>query len=1411
MVRIRALNEPDLSTSTSDESANEDGGGQPALSKEAAEEQCFEKYRAALLAIQDTRTAEARKLLEELEDELSDMEMSSDAQISISLLKFSVMKNLGNLCQDKVDHFVEALSIDPSDISLWIKAGDRGARLGLYPFARQCYEQALDINPNNRVAIDRLMELYYVLHLPFELYDMCMRALALNPKHSKAQILIEQAKRFQPSLEEQTPDHFLNDSDALIEPLEKIRRKRRAQIQDELQKFKKTRFSITLDTARTQSLSSFGNYVMRVYERFAKQGITRNSVIDITLNNTISLSQQASQNQGSLNSQSNNQNSSEMQTSCSQDMEIDGEGTSLSDKSNDKSSNNETKSNSNKSRPNPKNSSLSFAALLFPMDSGDKRRSSRNRSNQDDLFSFKMKFDELNELLPEILRIGAIEQTLQQRREEQQQNSETRTSESQEESVSIENNLEPMREDLIIKDIIEAITKDVRATGSTISDVKLCDMFFLYLSKVSSKKQNTLPEIFLKIYKTYRKLCSLPTGVFVEIGQDGISIDELWFTLAANEIAYQPGECPFLLRCLDQLQFYIDETQHKEFMVRLFLVMGMNADHRYLKAALDRLEEDTRVYAANRKIITRAHIKTIIDKTDAQQQQSEEPDDSMDIINKLGPKSENEISDREITQLCAAIRSAEAWQRGLDILNQRNNIDSDIILETVNECLKHGATMDAILASKLCKDAISGQRVVSWTCIYRGWLSRLSPSELAEESNVESIDKFFELGHQTLGKKNICTSDNGEFLMLYVQHLLNDDRECFEERELLGALNCLFGYPNKRPSQVAGHKAQRVPIKWEYAETIYNYLVPEELPTYMSLLRKVGITGELEPVFKEIALAAPDDLNPSKHVKIIENFIDHGEPMSNLGDVVKNDVTKDIYYYLADYYFKNKDFAKAKEFYNYDLVLNTDRFDSWAASALIRANGIDKALSDGVISAEDFVKGPFHDLADSAIRCFEQATKLKPNEAKATLWIEFGNLTYNLISLASRLFTYEDFEAEMEDRDIGDTGDLEARHRYLYKLAKNCFTSANRLCVSEEIWLHYYMLGKIHEKVSVFKALEYYMMADGQLFMEQASYPSKISYHNPPDLAYEAMEVHYRIHSCAMKYLITATARDLSQELMDKLKKYLLAAQRSPFVEYEGITDPHLKMGDRAHRDVALFLSDVIDMASDNANYDELLFMCLHGMKRCLVRCDKNFKALYRLAFYYQRIHAPKMAQEILLAKELPTDSRINDLLMLRPGVPEFLAAPPDLRGIDSLFRDRKIGNLFFNIWRIPVEEVDRPGSFEHWMFKSTWLLIKTCDNMLDTNVLSMIATQLSRQPETSKKYLQDKPRMLLGLCACKSIGRIVDDAISKAGTRELKSAFISKGMTIADRLIKQNVFVDRMRELFERWQREAQSLPRIY
>lgn len=59
---------------------------------------------------------------------------------------------------------------------------------------------------------------------------------------------------------------------------------------------------------------------------------------------------------------------------------------------------------------------------------------------------------------------------------------------------------------------------------------------------------------------------------------------------------------------------------------------------------------------------------------------------------------------------------------------------------------------------------------------------------------------------------------------------------------------------------------------------------------------------------------------------------------------------RSIYYLIADFHFKSRDFSKAIRFYILDLTLRPQRFDSWAGLALSKSAKIEAKLN----SCDDF-------------------------------------------------------------------------------------------------------------------------------------------------------------------------------------------------------------------------------------------------------------------------------------------------------------------------------------------------------------------------------------------------------------------------------------------------------------------------
>ena len=99
---------------------------------------------------------------------------------------------------------------------------------------------------------------------------------------------------------------------------------------------------------------------------------------------------------------------------------------------------------------------------------------------------------------------------------------------------------------------------------------------------------------------------------------------------------------------------------------------------------------------------------------------------------------------------------------------------------------------------------------------------------------------------------------------------------------------------------------------------------------------------------------------------------------------------------------------------------------------------------------------------------------------------------------------------------------LQEKRNDCLSLAESCFQEAIQCEVDgeEEEWLVHYMLGKIAEKrqTDPQEFLEHYKKAAYYLHEDEAKYPKKIAYHNPPDLSLEALEVRFDVIDVVIIY-----------------------------------------------------------------------------------------------------------------------------------------------------------------------------------------------------------------------------------------------------------------------------------------------------
>ncbi|XP_078611980.1 calcineurin-binding protein cabin-1-like isoform X3 [Branchiostoma floridae x Branchiostoma japonicum] len=421
-----------------------------------------------------------------------------------------------------------------------------------------------------------------------------------------------------------------------------------------------------------------------------------------------------------------------------------------------------------------------------------------------------------------------------------------------------------------------------------------------------------------------------------------------------------------------------------------------------------------------------------------------------------------------------------------------------------------------------------------------------------QQSMLPSSLMLLNTSHEYLGRRSWCCNSNGLLLKFYVT-VLNEELKGLAEKSNAKSLKdhlemsleqcyyCLYGHPNKKAKarHLMEHESPQVPLTWDDVEPMFEFFKPKVIPEFDSY-KTSTVSAELEHLLRRIVALVPTDPNPANTTESVVAYIEGqaDEPPAIPSDrPITLPVVKELYYLLADYYFKNKESSKAIKFYLQDICVCPDRLDSWAGMALARSSRIEQKLNSQELKNE----GPIHKHSLAALRCFKRALEL--DNTNVSLWIEYGSLAYWLHSHASRQLKQRKeitLAPEIVQQMVSKKAEMLSRSEY-------CFTQANQIegDGEEEEWLHHYMLGKVAEKrgnpPQVF--LEHYRLAAVYLHEDEARYPRKIHYHNPPDLAMEALEVFFRIHASIIKYIL----KEPSNPDYDLLEKYIKEAAESPF------------------------------------------------------------------------------------------------------------------------------------------------------------------------------------------------------------------------------------------------------------------------
>uniref|UniRef100_A0A8C1MKL1 Calcineurin-binding protein cabin-1 n=1 Tax=Cyprinus carpio TaxID=7962 RepID=A0A8C1MKL1_CYPCA len=134
-----------------------------------------------------------------------------------------------------------------------------------------------------------------------------------------------------------------------------------------------------------------------------------------------------------------------------------------------------------------------------------------------------------------------------------------------------------------------------------------------------------------------------------------------------------------------------------------------------------------------------------------------------------------------------------------------------------------------------------------------------------------------------------------------------------------------------------------------------------------------------------------------------------------------------------------------------------------------------------------------------------------------------------------------------------------------------------------------------------------------------------------------------------------------------------------------------------------------------------LVHVCVRSLFLCLSRFPQHYKSLYRLAhlYTYSRTHKNlQWARDVLLGSSVPWQQ-----LKHMPA--------------QGLFCERNKTNLFNGIWRIPVDEIDRPGSFASHMNRSIVLLLDVLSQLKDHHTLLKIVQNFSFLTPSATAFLK--------------------------------------------------------------------------
>jgi len=639
--------------------------------------------------------------------------------------------------------------------------------------------------------------------------------------------------------------------------------------------------------------------------------------------------------------------------------------------------------------------------------------------------------------------------------------------------------------------------------------------------------------------------------------------------------------------------------------------------------------------------------------------------------------------------------------------------------------------------------------------------------------------------HDYLGQKSCCVTSQGRLLNYiidtFVPLVTSDRRPVYADllkTNLEQAVYCLFSHPSKKTRQVkhlADHNVTQIALTWDRAILLYRYIQPSHVPEHDDVKVK-SISSEADSFMRRLVALIPVKVGISERRTIAQQFVQGKTRKLKVGHLQKlPSYARDVFYLLGDYAFKNStDLGKAIDYYAMDLTFNPKRYDTWAALALSQASKMDKRLN----SCLKFNPIKMLSYIGAVETCFKRC--LDMNDGNSNLWIEFGNFSYNMHSYVSRTLknNSEDINIELFEKLEQKKEELMTSALRNYEKTLSIFEKDG---ISDddidERWLIHYMIGKIKEKTSgsLVTSLQSYVTSTQCLQNIGAVLPKKVNYNSPQPLSLETLEIYYRIHASVLKYLAryetneagvdAATRRGLYDVMrtVQLSKVYNTNAQENKSSRFTNKRkrnvsgEPGAEKLPRLDESSTSIMRDVVevmdalleevDTSLDESKYElsRLIKLALNGLEDVAFHFFHHFKALYRLASYYHNSSKNKnlyKVQKLLLAGA-------SERNVLCPG----------------LFFGRKPNQIFNDVWRIPISEIDRPGSFAFHCSKSLMLLIDVLRSIPDLNTLADIAIQMRKAPTEENKFVNECDRVEVGTMSITYLVNIIKGIKSKVDT----------------------------------------------